>query len=412
LDRVDMIKYNFSDRVNREGIGSLKERETPENIKAEGLISYWGAEFEFPTCEAFSNGIRSLADRGLYGFTIQDKKYNEHVKWWMENVRNWDINDEWIVPAMGIIFGLATAIRMFVRKDENIIILQPTYGRYKQAADRIGVKTIVSNLVCTKKEKQAESAEIMPGPCYEIDWTDLESKMSNPANRLLVLCNPNNPTGTIFKEEELRKIAALSKKYNVLVYCDEIFAEIVPEGGTIVPYGKIADEDALAITCTSMGKCMSITGFNHANLFIKNAALRERYNRQKYSDHYGSLEPLLYAGLCSAYTSDGKKYIEQLCKVIHENVTLVERTFEMFLPKAKVIHPEATYVLWIDYTGLGMSDEQLETFLNDEALFYGDAGTEYGATKQFYRYSVAVPTKDLKKSMEYLIAATQKKKAE
>ncbi len=407
-----MNNYNFNDRVDRKNTGSLKESLTPDNIRQAGLVSYWGAEFEFPVCPAFSKGVITCAERGSFAFTIQDKQYNERVAWWMANVRNFEIQPEWIVPAMGTIFGLATAIRMFVGKNENIIILQPTYGRYKQAADRMNIGTVISRLIYHGQEDFSGSAKEKNSSVYEIDWNDLEEKMSKPSNRLLVICNPNNPTGTILNEEELRKIAELSKKYNVLVFCDEIFAEITLEDEKAVPYSKIAGEDALAITSTSMGKCMSITGYNHANLIIRNPELREQYNKQKYADHFGSIEPTLYAGMCEAYTEDGKEYVEQLNAVIRENAALFEETFERYLKKAKVIHPKATYVIWVDYSGLLMSDEQLSDFLREKALLFGDDGEEYGASKQFYRYSIAVPKRELEKSMQYLKDAAAKENAE
>jgi cystathionine beta-lyase len=394
-----MNKYNFNTRVCRKGTGSLKEKLTPENIKNAGLVCYWGAEFDFPTCPAFSKGVRACAESGLYAYTLQDEEYNQHVKWWMQNVRSWEINTDWIVPTHGTIYGLATAIRMFVHKGDQMIVLQPTYNRYEQAATRMGLKTEYSRMIY---KKEGETSY------YEIDWRDLEQKISNPSSKLLVICNPNNPTGTVLGKDELEKIDELSKRYNVPVYCDEIFAEVLLEGEPVIPYGKIAGEDSLSITCTSLGKCMSLTGVNHANVIIPNPKLKEAYEKQKFADHYGSVDPMLYAGLCSAYTDEGKDFVESLFCIIKENVQVIEETLKAYVPKAKVIHPSASYVLWIDYSGLGMTDESLAHFLNEEALFCGDVGNDYGADGQFYRYSIAVPLNELKKSMGYIQKAAER----
>ena len=117
--------------------------------------------------------------------------------------------------------------------------------------------------------------------------------MSQSENVLLVVCNPNNPTGQTLTEGELKRIHELSMRYQVPVFCDEIFAEVTLDGGTVTPFGKAAGPESLALTCTSLGKCMSLTGVNHANVIIPGEKLRERYIRQKYADPYGSIDPML-----------------------------------------------------------------------------------------------------------------------
>lgn len=400
-----MSKYNFNERVVRKDAGSLKETMTPEYISKEGLVSYWGAEFDFPSCPAFSEGVRKCAERGLYAFTVQNKEYNQHVKWWMEHVRHWKIHESWIVPTHGTIFALATAIRLLLKNNERIIVFQPAYNRYEQAAARMGYETVrsVMNYV-----KEIDSSGKLTGH-YEINFVDLEEKMSNSQNKLLVLCNPHNPTGKIADRQELQRIAELSEKYKVPVFCDEIFAEIVlHQNKTVIPYGEIAGKNALAMTCTSLGKAMSLTGINHANLIILNDDLREAYEKQKYADHYGSIDPMLYAGLMNAYTLEGQEFVTELCHVIRTNVKRIKSRFYEVLPQARVIEPEGTYVIWIDYENLGLDDEKLEVFLHKEAMFFGDNGEDYGAGRQFYRYSIAVPPEELEKSMKYLERASRK----
>ena len=266
-------KYEFDRLVDRTGSGSLKDAYMPQAVRDAGLVSYWGAEFDFPTCPAFSEGVRACAERGLYAFTLQTGAYNERVVWWQKQMRGWDIEPGWIVPTHGTIFALATAIRLFVGEGQNLVTIHPGYRRYEQAASRQGRGCAVSQMRCENGR-------------YALDFADLEEKLSCPENALLVVCNPNNPTGAVLSEAELRRIDAFSRQYQVPVFCDEIFAEVTLNGATISPYGKIAGADSLAITCTSLGKCMSLTGVNHANVLIPNPELRERYTRQKYADHY------------------------------------------------------------------------------------------------------------------------------
>ena len=385
-----MTDFRFDETVNRDGTGSLKAEMTPPELKAAALPCYWGAEFDFPTCPAFTDGVRKCLDRGYYPFTLQTDIYNDRVCWWMEHVRGWKIQPEWIVPTHGTIFSLATAIRLLVPKGKKLIIIQPGYSRYEQAATRLKRE-------CTHCQMVYDAAT----NCYSLDRSALENAMADPDNTLLVFSNPNNPTGLILDEDDLRFIDGLSRKYNVPVFCDEIFAEVVRNGARVIPYGEIAGGNSLAITCTSLGKCMSLTGVNHANVLIKNPKLREQFISQRNADHYGSIDPMLHAGLLGAYTQAGKDFIDALNRQIGKNYACFRQRIEAILPGCKVVPCDATFLAWVDYRACGMRPEQLAALL-EKALFMGDPGEEYRTEPYFYRYSIAVPMQALQKSMDHL----------
>jgi len=390
-------EFQFHTLVDRSGMGSLKDACTPQEIKDAGLVSYWGAEFDFPTCPAFSRGVEQCVKRGFYPFVVQDETYHDRVCWWMEHVRGWTIDPDWIVPTHGTIFSVAMSIRMFVPEGKRMIILRPGYNRYEQAANRLGRSCVYCDMVYDPETVS-----------YHLDLEQLELLMSNPDNTLLVFSNPNNPTGLILSEEELLAIDAMSRRYATPVFSDEIFAEVVRNGKTVIPYGMLVQPDSLAITCTSLGKCMSLTGVNHANVLIKNETLRQRFIDQKYADHYGSIDPMLYCGLLSAYTDEGKAFVDALNQQIAENCRYFAETLEEILPGTHVVGSDATFVAWVDYSRTGLSAAELETLFR-EALFQGDPGEEYGAEGLFYRYSIAVPPTALERSMTLLKETVQRR---
>lgn len=381
--------YDFDHRADRTAAAWLKDAFTPDTVRENGLLAYRGAEFEFPTCPAFSRGVAQAASKGVFGYTLCGKEYLEHIKWWMEEVRGYSISEEWVVPTHGTIFSLATAIRMVTEPGENIMVLTPGYNRYEQAATRLGRGTV--------KVPLAEEQGV-----YSLDWEALEAAFLCPQNRLLVLCNPNNPTGNVFTREELSGIAELSKRYDVLIFSDEIFAEVVFEGNRAEAYTSVAGDTGLAITCTSMGKVFSLTGVNHANVIIPDRELRERYIAQRNADHYGSIDPMVYAGLVSAYSEEGRQWLEELKAYVWENYMLLDGFMRRFLPAAVVSRPQGTYVAWIDYSGLGYTKQKLEELLVEKGLFAGDEGEDYYGKECCVRYSIAVPRADLARSLERL----------
>ena len=382
------MKELFDTYAGRDnGVFWLKSVLTPKELLDAGKRGFSGAEFEFPTCPAFSRGVAEAARNGLFGYTLAGDSYRERVRWWMKQVRGFDIDPEWIVTTHGTIFTLATLIRMLTGPEQGIIILPPCYNRYQQAADRLGRPTAKVPLV-------REDGR------YAIDLPALEKAMADPKNRILVLTNPNNPTGTVFPAETLRAVMALADRYDVTVYSDEIFAEVIP-GGTRVPCLCEVSQSAHCVTATGMGKVFSLTGVNHANVLIPDAGLRERFIKQRNADHYGSLDPMVHAGLLSAYTREGADWVAGLNAYIRDNAALVCDTLHDLWPDIRADRPEGTFVLWVDYAAAGLTRAELEPLLT-RACFVGDWGEEYYGSDTCMRYSLALPRKEIADTLELL----------
>lgn len=391
------MQYDFDTRVDRKNRGNIKELLfTPASVREKGYVSFSGAEFEFKTARPVIDAVKEAAENGLFGFTIADERYLSHVAWWMENVRKTKVSQDWILPVQGTIFSVATAIRLFTKEGEGVIVPTPGYNRYQQAADRLGRKTVFSPMV----EKDGTPT---------LNLTDLEEKMAQPENKLLLLCNPNNPTGQIIPEETLRLIIRLAEEYQVGVLCDEIFADVAFDGRTVPIMAAVGSEDSPVISVVSMGKTFSFTGVNHANVLIKNPALRQQYIEQRNADHFGSIDPMAYSALCGGYTPAGKAWLEEMIAVVQANNERITAFFAEHLPAVKVLRPEATYVLWIDFSGLGLSEDELFAFFEQEAYLSCDRGEEYYGKPCMARLCTAVPPKELEKSLEALLAAARKR---
>ena len=388
------MSYDFDTAVDRSGIGNMIEVSRPQTVRDAGLTSYWGAEFGFRTAPAVLDAVKKAADNGLFGYTIATPDYLDRVVWWFETRRGARIQPEWILPTHGVIFSLATSIRAFTEPGEAIITFTPGYRRYNQAAERLG-------------RKVSESRLVLRNGRYRIDFEDLETRMSEAANRLLVLCNPNNPTGTVWGVHDLERIAELAKRHDVLVFSDEIFAEVVFEGASVPPYHSVAGEGAECVTCGSLGKCFGLTGVNHSNVVIPNAKLRERFLLQRNSDHYGSIDPFLHAALLGAYTEEGAAWLDAMLKYVWGNYLFIDSFFKENLPAVSVLRPEGTYVLWIDFRGLGLEAGELNRFLLEEALLCLDPGESYGGPPGYMRMNISVPRREIERSLELLLGAAR-----
>lgn len=387
------MQYDFESRVDRKRRGNLKEiLFTPDYILEKGYVSYSGAEFEFKTARPVIDAVKEAAENGLFGFTVADENYLSHITWWLREVRGVEVPSDWILPVQGTIFSCATSIRLFTSPEEAVLVPTPGYNRYQQAADRLGRKTVFSPM---------KMVDGVP----ELDLADLEAKMALPEVKLLLLCNPNNPTGRIIRQDTLRQILSLARKNGVAIWCDEIFGDTPLDGSRVPVLTALASDEDMVISVISLGKTFSFTGVNHANVLIRNPSLRSAYEAQRNADHFGSIDPMAYAALCGGYSPEGRAWLEEMLEVIRRNNERLIGFFARYLPQVKVLKPEATYVLWVDFSGLGLPKKELFDFLCQEAYFCCDPGEEYYGSPCMARICTAVPPHELERSLEMLLKA-------
>lgn len=384
--------FDFETVVRRAHTGNMKGTVTPDALKERHIQTFDAAEMDFKTAPSVIEAVKRFADEGLFGFTLCDDEYRDAVVWWMSNARNTHIEPEWIEPTMGTIFSVATCIRMCVGEGENMIVMPPIYGRYEQAVKRIGGGRGVVRSELIHHDDGS----------YAINWDDLEGVMADPANKLLIVCNPNNPTGTVWDEEVLTRIAELAVKYDVVVYSDEIFAEYTFGGHYVPMYCTVNGGRNNGISATSLGKSFSFTGVNHANMIISDPELRERFRAQKYSDHYGSLEPMARAAVLGAYTEEGLAWKNAVQELVGDNDRTIRAFFRANLPEVVISPLEGTYELWLDWRGLGLEWSVVKRILDEDAMFVLEDGTDFGAKDGFARMNIATPKHVIEGALERL----------
>lgn len=372
IEESDM-RYDFETLADRTGIGNMKGAMTDQ---LPGILNLSGAEMDYATAPVIQKALADFSLRGLYGFTLPDTPYLEAICTWIREIRGTTITPNMIVPTLGTVFGLCTAVRAFTAPGDGVIIQHPSYYRFDRAIERNG-RTVISNLLLEQDG------------IYTLDMRDLEAKMSVPGNRLLVLCNPHNPTGKVFGVDDLKKIATLAARYDVVVFSDEIFAETAAAGHPVTPY--IAVDPAHGITSTSLGKAFNFTGVNQANLLIPNEDLRQKYLRQRDIDHFGSVDPFFYTALRAAYSPEGAEWVRKMNRHTQANHRRICDTFwEKGLPLS--LSPlEGAFVAWMDCRRLGLEDEAMMRLFLDSGVIV-DSGAEYGpGGNGFVRINIATP---------------------
>ncbi len=369
------MTFTFDTMADRAEIGNMKN--TMADTSDSSLLVLAGAEMDFPTAPIIRDRLSEFSKRGIYGFTLADESYRNTICWWMQHMRAWKILPEMIVPTLGTVFALCTAIRAFTEPGDGVIIQHPSYYRFDRAIEQTG-RVVVSNSLIEQDGQ------------YRLDLEDLAEKMADSRNKLLVLCNPHNPTGKVFAREDLSEIALLAHKYQIVVFSDEIFAETARPDFPVMPYAQI--DPVWGITSTSLGKTFNFTGVNHANLILPNSTLREQYLIQRGRDHFGSIDPFFYNALKAAYTPEGADWVSAMNAHTWGNYRILRDGLHDVAPQLSLSPMEGTYVVWLDCRSLHMSDDALESFFREQLHTIIDLGYEYGpGGSGFVRFCIATP---------------------
>lgn len=371
------MKHNFDEIINRRDSECKKYEK--ENYPQE-IIPMWIADTDFAVPKEISEAIIKRAQHPCFGYPIEDKKFEEATKYWEKIRFNWDIETEWVKYANGVLPFLMYAIRAFSYPGDEVIIQPPVYPPFSAIVKNNGRQLVTNPLIQDKDGK------------YQIDFQDLEKKLSSPRAKLFFLSNPHNPTMRCFTLEELTRIGELCLKYNVIVISDEIHCDLVYKGYKHIPFGSISEEFANnSMVLINPSKTFNIAGFRTGAAIIPNKQMRENIqitivNNKNYGRTiFGMLTYITSYMECGYYADEMMEYLEEnkeyLVNFIKENI-----------PKVKISTPEATYLMWLDFRMLGMSQEELKKFIFEKAKLGLNDGSTFGKEGEgFMRMNIACP---------------------
>ena len=342
------MKYDFDLKTDRVRTSCAKWDYSQAIFGQENLLPFWVADMDFESPRPIADALIRRADHGLFGYTVGDDAYYQAFMDWRIRRFNWKIERDWIVYVPTVIMALIAAVEVFTNPKEKVIIQTPVYASFKEKIENLS-RQVVSNPLCLVNDR------------YKIDFGDLEMKAKDPLVRMLVLCNPHNPVGRVYSNEELIEIGRICNENDVLVFSDEIHSDIVLSEYNHVPYASISDEFARnCIVATSVGKTFNLSGLNMANMIIPNDRIRERiklFLKTKLNQHF--LVPVLGQVALKAGYMYGEDWLEQVIEYIEGNFRYINDYIKNNLPKLKLIKAEATYFAWIDMSFLGLSGQAM-----------------------------------------------------
>mgnify|MGYP004456835665 FL=1 len=379
---------NFDEEINRYKSNSLKYDFKKDKNKPDDVLPMWVADMDFKCCDEILNDMHRKINHGIFGYSKNDENYFNAIKNWYSTNFNTELKQEWLITTPGVVFALATAVKTITNENDYVLINNPVYYPFTEVVEDNKRKIISSNLILIDNH-------------YEIDFNDFENKIKQYKIKLFLLCSPHNPVGRVWTENELDKIIEICKRYNVFIVSDEIHSDFVWKGNHICLL-KYENYQNNIILCTAPTKTFNLAGLQVSNIFIPNAEVRQKFQLELWNTGYSLINIMGLVACQSAYEK-GQKWLDELRDYLLENINYVDTFLKENLPKIKLIYPEGTYLLWLDFNGANLSDDRIEELMLNEAKLWLDNGKMFGETgKGFQRLNIAVPRRKLKYALENL----------
>lgn len=384
---------NFDEIIDRKNTSCLKYDFAAERGYPADILPFWVADMDFRAPAPVIAAIKERADHGIFGYTQVKDDYFAVLENWFRTRHNWAIERRDLIVTPGVVFAVAAAIRTFTNPNDSVLIQPPVYYPFANMIRQNG-RTVIDNPL-----------RLVDGH-YTIDFEDFEQKIVAHKIKLFILCSPHNPIGRVWTRAELEQIAAICLQHNVIVVADEIHEEFVRPGFRHIPFASLSeDAAAITVTCTSPSKTFNLAGLQISNIFIRNEELRRRFKEELSRTGYDEPNTLGLAGAKAAY-AHGAAWHAQLLAYLEENHVRAKEFIATHLPKVKLIEPEGTYLLWLDFSAYGLTDEALNEKIIRDAHLWLDDGPIFGAGGSgFQRINIACPWATLEQGLKNLAAA-------
>lgn len=361
--------------------------------KQEDYIRMGIADMDFGAPDVIIDAMKARLDKNALGYTkISGDRFSTALNDWCKRRYDWSFDPKDLVTSHGIVPAIFNLISYVCEEDENVLILTPSYGRFHAAAEYNKRETICSDLIYDNGN-------------YSIDFEDLEKKASDPKTTMFILCNPHNPTGRVWSQEDLEKIAEIMVKHDLWIISDEIHCDLLRKGLQHIPLGKILPDYKKLITAMATSKTFNLAGLMLSSIIIRDEELLSTWK----SHTMTSENPLSLEATLAAYDK-GEPWLNELIDYLDENFVVAKDYIETHLDKAIFTNRESTYLAWINLGAYFDKEEDLKKFFAYEAGVILDSGKAFVQHSEgFVRVNIACPRAVMLEGLKRIVDAVNNK---
>ena len=390
-----MMKYNFDEVIDSQHTSSVKWEGMQEIWGRDDLIPLWVADMDFATAPFITEAIKKRCENPVLGYTRKPDSYFEAIIRWNKMRYGLEVEKDMIGFVPGIVPGIGMALNAFTEKGDKVMIQPPVYHPFRWLVERNGRTLVTSPL------KWEEGMLRM----------DMENfRMQIKGCKVFILCNPHNPGGIVWKEEELQQVAEICHEEGVLVFSDEVPADLTLPPYQHRPFAMMGEKARMnCVTFMSPSKAFNMPGLTASHAIIFNDQLRSKFRTHMDAGEFDLGHAFAFLAIEAAY-SNGTEWLEQCLAYIQGNIDYVDNFLKENAPKLKVIRPQASYLIWLDCREMGLTQEELNRFFVEEAHLALNDGAMFGEEGVgFMRLNIASPRSVIEQAMKQLAEAYQKR---
>ena len=383
-----MGKYDFTTLPNRFGHHTYKWKEAETDRQ---VLPAWIADMDFEVLPEIRQTVHDYAEQLVYGYTYASDGLIEAVQDWEENQHGYTFDKEALVFIEGVVPAISIAIQAYTKEGEAVLINTPVYPPFARSIKLNNRKLIANSL-------------LVKDGLFEIDFEQLEKDLVENGVKLYLLCNPHNPGGRVWEKEVLEKIGQLCQKHGVLLVSDEIHQDLALFGNKHQSFNTVnKDFKEFSLILSSATKTFNIAGTKNSYAIIENPKLRLAFQKRQLANNQHEISGLGYLATETAYRY-GEDWLTELKELIENHIDYVVKLFGKET-KIKVMKPQGTYLIWLDFSAYDISDEELRKLLRDEAKVILNRGLDFGEEGALHaRLNVAMPTSVLEEVCQRIIA--------
>lgn len=388
------MNYHFDKIIDRKGTSSVKWERNGEMFGTPDVIPMWVADMDFEVAPPIVKALKERVDKKVFGYTFEDDNYYQCIIDWIKNRHSWNTQKDWFSYSPGVVPGLAFAIQAFTLPGDKVIIQPPVYKPFFTIVENNHRQLLLNPL----KQENGE---------YHFNKKALLEKIDEKT-KMILLCNPHNPIGKVWKKEELEEIASICLEHNIIIVSDEIHSDIIYRNNKHIPVATLSKAISdITVTFSSPAKTFNLQGLQGAFSIIPNPRLREKYNEilaRMGNIHNNSLS---IEASKAAYGKCGN-WVDELNQYLEGNRDYLKAFIDNEVPPLKLTNPQGSYIAWLDCNGLNMTSDELNSFFINEAGLGLINGTQFGEEgKGFMRINFACPRPVLEKAMKQLKVAVR-----
>ncbi|WP_439154137.1 MalY/PatB family protein [Yoonia sp.] len=351
-------------------------------------LAMWTADSDYPTADCVRQVVRDAAEHGVFGYSWEHEPYLKAVQWWMRTRHGWDVDTDMILTAQGLGNAIALCIDLWSEPDDAVAIFTPVYHEFARKVNAAG--RVVTE--CPLKRQ---------GDTYAVNLEDAQSRLTG-REKLLIWCSPQNPSGRIWTPEELRSVSEFARRNGMLLISDEVHHDLIMPGNTFTPLALAAPEGHdNAVYLTAASKTFNIAGQRTGNMIIPDPALRAMMKNRLHTLDY-SPSALGISMVTAAYSPEGAKWVDDQMAHLDRNRTIFDAGINA-IPGVRSIPLQATYLAWVDFSGTGMSHDEVRDRIRDIAKIAVSPGPSFGTGGEtFMRFNLATQSHVIKDAVERL----------